>query len=101
MENTCSCMAKHKHTPRSEEEIKNLKSRINRIVGQLNGVAKMLDDNRYCGDILTQLLASEAALKQVAYIILKNHMETCLVEDIKNDKKESIDELIELLERFK
>ena len=47
------CCCRYKHTPRSDESLRQLRSRINRIVGQLGGIQKMLDENRYCGDILT------------------------------------------------
>ena len=45
-----SCCGQHKHTPRSEELVRDIDRRINRAIGQLNGVKAMLDDNRYCGD---------------------------------------------------
>ena len=99
--NTCPACERHKHIPRSEEELKGLKNRISRIVGQLNGISKMLDDNRYCGDVLTQIAAVESALQQVGYIVLETHMKTCLVDDIKNDKNNSIDETLELMKKLK
>lgn len=52
-----------KDQPRDEKELRNLKSRIHRIIGQLNGIEKMLDDNRYCGDVLVQISAVESALQ--------------------------------------
>ena len=52
-QNCCEC-CRHKHTPRGEQEMKQLRNRINRIIGQMNGIQKMLDENRYCGDVLTQ-----------------------------------------------
>lgn len=60
-----------KDQPRDEKELRNLKSRIHRIIGQLNGIEKMLDDNRYCGDVLVQISAVESALQSVGYIVLK------------------------------
>ena len=74
------CCGQHKHTPRSEELVRDADRRINRAIGQLNGVKAMLDDNRYCGDVLTQLAAAESAIKAVSRIILKEHLETCVVE---------------------
>ena len=73
----CGECERTKHTPRSEEELKQLKNRLNRMIGQLNGIGRMLDENRYCGDILTQIAAVESALQSMGYIILKEHMETC------------------------
>ncbi len=101
MEHTCPACERKKHQPRDEKEIKDLKSRINRIIGQLNGVSKMLDDNRYCADVLTQIAASEAALRSLGYVILQEHIDTCVVEDIKNNKFDSLDEAIELMKKLK
>lgn len=74
-EKCCKC----KNTPRSEESSKQLRNRINRIIGQLNGISKMIDDNRYCGDILTQVAAVESALQSIGYIILTEHMQLSLI----------------------
>ena len=57
-----SCV-RRKATPRGEGEKKQLKNRLNRMAGQLNGIGKMLDENRYCGDILVQVAAVESALQ--------------------------------------
>lgn len=97
----CPACERYKHTPRGEEEIKDLKVRLNRIIGQLNGITKMLDDNRYCGDILMQIAASESALQQVGYILLKSHMDTCVKEDIKAGKEDSLEEAFELMRKLK
>ena len=72
----------HKTTPRSEEELRLLQNRLKRMIGQLGGIGKMLDDNRYCGDILTQVAAVESALQAFGYQILQKHLETCVVEEI-------------------
>ena len=69
-----SACARCKHTPRSEQSLRQLHNRLNRIIGQLNGINNMLDENRYCGDILTQIGAAESALQSLGYIILKEHM---------------------------
>ncbi len=95
------CCQKMKSTPRSETEIKSIVTRLNRIDGQILGIKKMIEDNRYCGDVLIQLSASIQALKQVAYLILENHMKTCVASDLKEDKFESIDEMIQLIEKLR
>ncbi len=91
----------HKHTPRDAQQIKNLKIRLNRISGQINGINKMLEDNRYCGDILTQIAAVEKALEQVGYIVLAEHMKSCVVDDIKMDNFSSLEEAKELMKKLK
>ena len=90
-----------KSTPRKEQELKQLKNRLNRIVGQLNGIGKMLDENRYCGDILTQVAAVESALQSFGYVILKEHMETCVVEEIQKGNTDVVDETVELIKKLK
>lgn len=91
----------HKHTPRSEQAQKQLQNRLNRMIGQMNGIKKMLDDNRYCGEILTQIAAIESALQSFGYIILKDHMETCVVEEIMAGNPAVLDEAIELMKKLK
>ena len=96
---TCKCC--QKKNPRDEEMTKNLKTRINRIIGQLNGVNKMLDDNRYCHDILIQIAAVESALKEVGFIILQDHMMTCVSDDIKNNDYQSLIDALEITKKLK
>lgn len=55
-EELCPHCASKRHHPRNEEELKSLQNRISRIQGQLSGISKMLDENRYCGDVLTQII---------------------------------------------
>ena len=88
-------------TPRSEETVKLLKNRLNRISGQIGGIINMIDDGRYCGDILTQVAAIESALESFAYVVLKEHMETCVVEKIKEGNTDVVSETVELMRKLK
>ena len=99
MENCCK--EQFKKNPRSEEDIQNLKNRLNRISGQINGVTKMLDENRYCGDILIQIAAIEKGLEAVGYLILENHMKTCVKDDILSGDDKTIDEALDLMKKLK
>lgn len=90
-----------KDQPRDEKELRNLKSRIHRIIGQLNGIEKMLDDNRYCGDVLVQISAVESALQSIGYIVLKDHLETCVRDKAKADDPEVMTEVMELIKKLK
>ena len=90
-----------KHTPRSVAQHKNLKNRLNRMIGQLNGIGRMLEENRYCGDILTQVAAVESALQGFGFIVLKEHLETCVVEEVLNGNDKIMDETIELVKKLK
>ncbi|MCM1135998.1 MAG: metal-sensing transcriptional repressor [Clostridium sp.] len=90
-----------KRTPRSEKQNKQLQNRLSRMIGQLNGIGKMLEENRYCGDILTQVAAVESALQSFGYIVLQEHMETCVVEEVKNGNMQIMDEVIDLVKKLK
>lgn len=85
---------------RTEEEKKALTSRINRIIGQMNGVKNMIEGDRYCADILIQLSAIDQSVKSLAGVLLEKHLHSCLIEDIQSGKTESVDEIIELFKRF-
>ena len=92
---------RHKHTPRNEAELRQLKNRLNRMVGQLNGIGRMLEENRYCGDILIQIAAVEKALQSFGYIVLSDHMNSCVVEEVRQGNTEVMDEAIELMKKLK
>ncbi|NMF25130.1 metal-sensing transcriptional repressor [Olsenella umbonata] len=102
----CGCCASgaatpaHKHTPRSEELKKSVTCRLNRAIGQLNGVKAMIEDDRYCGDVLTQLAAAESAVKAVSRMVMRDHLETCVVERIQQGDTEVVDEVMDLLRKF-
>ena len=95
------CCARYKKTPRSEEQLKTLRNRMNRIAGQLAGIQRMLDDNRYCGDILTQIAAVESALQSVGYLVLQEHMRSCVAEGVREGRDEMLDEAVELMKKLK
>ncbi len=85
---------------RTEEEKKQLITRMNKIIGQMNGINKMIQEDRYCDDILIQLSAAEKAIRSISNLLLSSHMHSCLIENIKNDNYEIIDEVLELFKRF-
>lgn len=99
-ENLCAC-CHHKNTPRDVKEQKQLQNRINRIIGQLNGIKNMIDDNRYCGDILIQIGAVENALQSLGYVILQDHMQTCVAEEVRNGNEDILTEAVELIKKLK
>ena len=97
-----ACPACHqRHTPRDAEELRQLKNRLNRMVGQLNGISRMLDENRYCGDILIQISAVEKALQGFGYTVLKSHMENCVAEEVRNGNPDIMEETLELMKKLK
>ena len=78
-------------------------NRLNRIAGQVNGVAKMIEDDRYCMDILHQIQAIKSALAKVETQVLKDHAACCVAEAIASgdeaEQREKFEELVELLEK--
>lgn len=96
---TCCCGAK-KHTPRSEALKTDVSRRINRAVGQLNGIKTMVEEDRYCGDVLTQLAAVESAVKAISRELMQDHLETCVVERIQSGDTEVVDEVMGLFKKF-
>lgn len=79
--------------------------RLRRIEGQVRGIAKMIEEGRYCIDILTQLQAAKAALARVEDEMLKDHAAHCVADAIKSgdpaDQREKFDELIDLMGKYK
>ena len=94
------CPCRHKSTPRSMELQADMQKRLNRAIGQLTGVKAMIEDNRYCGDVLTQLAAAESAVRRVSEMVLAEHMRTCVVEEVRAGNAEVIDEVMALMRRF-
>ncbi|MBQ2880611.1 MAG: metal-sensing transcriptional repressor [Anaerotignum sp.] len=97
MENNCCC---HKTKHSSEEEYKTLINRLSRIEGQVRGIRKMVENDAYCVDILTQVSAVQAALNGFNRELLSNHIRTCVMDDIKNGNDEIVDELVQTLQKL-
>ena len=60
----------------------------------------MIEDDRYCGDVLTQLAAAESAVKAVSRMVMQDHLKTCVVERIQQGDTEVVDEVMDLLRKF-
>lgn len=85
----------------TEEEKSALGRRLRKISGQINGIEKMVNDGRYCVDIMQQIMAARSALNQVALIMLESHTKSCVVSAIQDNRaEESIDELMSVLSKF-
>lgn len=87
----------NKTTERSQEEYTRLVNRLSRIEGQIRGLKKMLAENAYCADILTQSSAAASALNSFNKDLLSSHIHHCVVRDIKADKLEVVDELMDTI----
>ncbi len=97
---TSECCCCHKTKERSEEEYKSLIHRLNRIEGQIRGIRGMVEKDAYCTDILVQVAAANAALNGFTKELLANHIRTCVAQDIRDGKEETIDELVNTLQKL-
>ena len=93
----CEC---HKTKQRKPEEYKKLINRLNRIEGQVCGLKSMVESSAYCTDILVQVSAATAALNAFSRELLANHIRTCVADDIRAGRDETVDELIATLQRL-
>ena len=94
-DNNCCCRKKE----RSEKEYKELMNRLKRIEGQVKGVQRMLEENAYCPDIMVQVSAINNALNGFNKVLLSEHLKTCVVDDIKAGREDTIEELTETLKK--
>lgn len=81
-------------------EKKALTTRLHRIEGQVRGIARMIEEDAYCVDVLNQTAAVRAALASFERELLKSHIETCVVTDIKEGREETAAELAALVGRL-
>lgn len=93
-----SCCRRHKK--RSAEDKKALVTRLKKIEGQVRGLEKMVEDDAYCPDILIQSSAVTSAMNSFNRLLLSCHIRSCVVEDIRDGKDETIDELVSLLQKL-
>ena len=96
-EKMCCCCKK---TERSEEERRALMNRLSRIEGQIRGIRGMVESGAYCPDILVQAAAVNAAVNAFNKELLAAHIRTCVAEDIRAGRDETIDELVTTLQKL-
>lgn len=88
----------------NEVNRKKITTRLKKVAGQVAGIQRMVDEDRYCVDVLNQVAAVEAALDRVGHILLAAHVETCVVTAIESGKpaerREKLDELMKVISRF-
>lgn len=97
MTNEC---CSNKITKRTDEEKKEFITRLNRINGQITGIKNMIEEDRYCDEVLIQLSAIDKSIKSLANLMLDKHIHTCVVEHIKNGDETVLDEITDLFRRF-
>ena len=84
----------------SEEHTKKVLNRMSRIIGHMESTRRMVEDGRDCSEVLIQLSAIESAVRSVSRVILKEHMSTCIVDAVKKDDLESLEELNRAIDKF-
>lgn len=89
----------HPHV-HSHEHTQAVVNRLARATGHLESVKRMVEDGRDCAEVLMQLAAVRAALNNTAKVILKDHIEHCIVDAVENEDDEAIDALNKAIERF-
>lgn len=91
----------HPTTPRTTSEKEAVINRLKRIEGQVRGIQKMVEDDRYCVDILIQISAINAALKKVGFEVTERHVKHCVSDAIKSGEgNETIEELMDVMKQF-
>lgn len=87
--------------PRTNEEKQAVINRLKRIEGQVRGVQKMVEEDRYCVDILVQISAINAAMKKVGYTVTERHMKHCVSQAVSDgDGDKAMEELLEVMKHF-
>jgi DNA-binding FrmR family transcriptional regulator len=102
MEGACCCMdpGNTRNTERSLKFKAELTSRLNRVEGQVRGIKSMIDKDAYCDDVLNQITAAQAALESISKLLLKNHIQGCVVKKIIDGDTEIVDELLTTISRM-
>ena len=89
-----------RNTARGENERRDLMNRLKRIEGQVRGLQRMLEEDAYCPDVLTQASAVNSAINSFCRVLLPIHLRTCVAEDIRAGHNEAVDELAETLQKL-
>lgn len=95
----CPCCSNRKKK-RDDKEYKDLINRLSRIEGQVRGIKRMLEEDTYCIDVMRQVSATTSALNSFNRIMMSNHLRSCVVNDLKEGNEETIDEVLEALQKM-
>lgn len=85
---------------RDDKERHDLMNRLKRIEGQVRGLQRMLEEDAYCPDILTQASAVSSAINSFCRVLLTSHLRTCVAEDLRAGHDEAVDELADTLQKL-
>ncbi|WP_294375660.1 metal-sensing transcriptional repressor [uncultured Clostridium sp.] len=87
----------HKH---HHEEKKQVLNRMSRAIGHMQGIKKMIEEDRDCSEVLIQIAAVRSAINNIGKIILKDHIDHCVIDAVENNDKKVLDDLNEAISRF-
>ena len=97
MSEKCCCERSRRRT---DEELKRLTNRLSRVEGQVRGIRKMLEEDAYCIDVITQVSAATSALKAFSTELLSQHLSTCVKNDLSEGSDEKLNEVLETLKKL-
>lgn len=98
MEHEDCCLSRKKK--RDDKERRDMLNRLKRIEGQVRGLEKMVENDSYCVDILTQVSAVTAALNSFNKVLLANHIRTCVMDDVREGRDETMEELVDMMQKL-
>jgi len=96
-----SCACDERSTARTIKLKADLSARLNRAEGQVRGIKSMIEKDTYCDEVLNQIAAAQSALEAVSKLLLKNHIQGCVIEKIKNGDAEIVDELLVTISKMR
>lgn len=94
------CCAGDKKTYRTEEQKNQLINRLKRVEGQIRGLIKMVEEDSYCNDILQQAMSAGSAIDGFNQELLSCHIKSCVVDGIKAEDEEIVDELLKTIRKL-
>lgn len=97
---TCTCKTDDRTSDSYAADKAKLLARLRRTEGQVRGVARMIEDDKYCIDVLTQISAITASLRSVGLLVLQDHIRGCVIDSPEDDREARLDELNLAIERF-
>ncbi len=74
--------------------------RLSRVEGQARGIARMIEDDRYCVDVLQQIASMQSAADAVAMILLEDHVKGCVADGLRSGKEEPVDEMVGVIRKY-
>ena len=98
MKEKCLMCPRAKHMTCDEKQ--NITKRLNVIEGQVRGIKQMIDDDRFCDEILLQVSAVSRSLKSIGNLLLTKHIKTCVVNDLNEGNTDAIDDLLDMIDKL-